>query len=59
MNRWDERPDEYRRARLELIKAVHRRSLLNREDAASVDPKSEPPLPEAIDAAWDMPPRSR
>jgi hypothetical protein len=33
MNRWDERPDDARRARLELIKALHRKSLLDHEDA--------------------------
>jgi hypothetical protein len=55
MNRWDERPDAFHRARLELIKTLHRKSLVERAGA----PKSRPPLPDAIDAAWDMPPRSR
>jgi len=57
MNEWDERPDAFRRARLELIKALHRKSLLEREDAQSAAPK--PPLPAATDAAWDALQRSR
>jgi hypothetical protein len=57
MNRWDERPDEFRRARLELIKALHRKSLLDREDAESAARK--PVLPAEMDATWDAPPRSR
>jgi hypothetical protein len=55
MNRWDERPDAFLRARLDLIKTLHRKSLVERAGA----PKLRPPLPEAMDAAWDMPPRSR
>jgi hypothetical protein len=59
MNRWDERPDEYRRARLELIKTVHRKSLLERKDAEAGVPKPKPLWAEEMDAAWDAPPRSR
>jgi hypothetical protein len=57
MNRWDERPDAFRQARLELIKALHRKSLLEREDTEFAAPK--PLLPADIDAVWDTPPRSR
>jgi hypothetical protein len=57
MNRWDERPDAFRRARLELIKAIHRKSLLDRENTESSAPKAL--LPADMDAAWDAPPRSR
>jgi hypothetical protein len=57
MNRWDERSEDFRRARLELIKALHRKSLLDREDAEFAAPK--PLLPAERDAAWDAPPRSR
>jgi hypothetical protein len=57
MDTWDERPDAFRRARLELIKALHRKSLLDRENAESAAPK--PPLPADMDADWDAPPKSR
>jgi hypothetical protein len=56
MNRWDERPDEFRRARLELLKAQHRKSLVEPEEAKPEAPK--PRLPTDIDAVWDAP-RSR
>jgi hypothetical protein len=32
-SKWDERPDAFLRARLELIKALHRTSLLEPEEA--------------------------
>jgi hypothetical protein len=38
---------------LELIKALHRKSLLDREEAEAAAPK--PLLPAEIDAAWDAP----
>jgi hypothetical protein len=57
MNRWDERPDDVRRARLDLIKALHRKSLLEL-DEAKPDAR-RPPLPEEMDAAWDAPSGSR
>jgi hypothetical protein len=57
MDRWDERPDAFRQARLELIKAQHRKSLLEREDAKPDAPK--PQLPAEMDAAWDAPPRPK
>jgi hypothetical protein len=53
MNRWDERPDDFRRARLELIKAQHRKSLLEHEEAKPDAPK--PRLPAEMDAVWDAP----
>lgn len=57
MDRRDERSDAFRRARLELIRALHRKSLLDREATGSVAPK--PPLPAEMDAAWDTPPIAR
>ncbi len=57
VDRWEKRPDDYRQSRLELIKAQHRKSLLERDDAKPDAPK--PPLPAELDAAWDARPRSR
>ena len=43
MDRRDEQSDAFRRARLELIRALHRKSLLDRETTGSAAP--ELPLP--------------
>jgi hypothetical protein len=51
MNSWDERSDDDRRARLELIKALHRKSLLEPEEPEPAKPT--PQLPAELDAAWD------
>ena len=50
MNRWNVRSDDIRRARLELIKTLHRTSLLEREEREVAALK--PLLREDIDAAW-------
>jgi hypothetical protein len=57
MNRWDGRTDDIRRARLELIKTLHRTSLLEREERENTALK--PLLRKDINAAWDTPARSR
>jgi hypothetical protein len=56
-SKWDERPDAFLRARLDLIKALHRKSLLEREETVPAAPK--PPLPAELDAAWDTLRKSR
>ncbi len=56
-SKWDERPDAFLRARLDLIKALHRKSLLEREEAVAAVAK--PPLPAELDAAWDTLQKSR
>jgi hypothetical protein len=56
-SKWDERPDAFLRARLELIKALHRRSLLEPEEPEPAKPT--PPLPAELDAAWDALGRTR
>jgi hypothetical protein len=57
MNRSEGRGEDVRQARMELIKALHRKSLLEREEAdlAALRPR----LPDDIDAAWDAPRKSR
>ena len=57
MNRSDGRGEDVRQARMELIKALHRKSLLEREEAEFAARK--PLLPDDIDAAWDAPRKSR
>lgn len=60
MNRWNVLSDDIRRARLELIKTLHRTSLLEREEREEREVAAlKPLLREDIDASWDTPSRSR
>jgi hypothetical protein len=57
MNRLDQRSERVRQARIALLGAVRRKSVMACEDGKLVTLK--PLLPADIDAAWDAPARRR